>query len=193
MNDDNTIYTIGHSNQSMDEFLALLHEHGIQVLVDVRSAPYSRWVPHFNKRELQQAIESEGLRYLYLGQPLGGRPENSQHLDSDGRALYYKMAQTPEFRKGIARLLTGMKDFRVALMCSEENPDVCHRNLLVGRVLREDHAVNVRHIRGDGTVFDSVDQPKQRSIFEEESEEDTSWKSLQSVSPESRRNSSSDS
>lgn len=177
----------------MDEFLALLHEHGIQVLVDVRSAPYSRWVPHFNKRELQEAIESEGLRYLYLGQPLGGRPDNPQHLDNEGRALYYKMAHTPEFRKGIERLLTGMRDFRVALMCSEENPDVCHRNLLVGRVLREDHAVNVRHIRGDGSVLDSVDQPKQRSIFEEVSEEDTSWKSLQSVSPESRRNSSSDS
>lgn len=196
MTTSETLYTIGHSNQTLEEFVDLLRQHGIEVIADVRSAPYSRWVPHFNKRELEHALEERGIRYVYLGRELGGRPENPEHLDDEGYALYYKMAQAPEFHSGIERLREGIAQFRVAVMCSEEDPNVCHRTLLVGRVLRRDHGVTVRHIRGDGRITESEPQPEQRSLFDglgQTSGEDREWKSTRSVSPARAPKSSSES
>lgn len=196
MNAPETLYTIGHSNYTFEQFLELVRGHDIEVIADVRSAPYSRWVPHFNKRELERALEENGVRYVYLGRELGGRPDNPEFLDDEGHALYYKMAQTPEFHSGIERLREGIKQHRVAVMCAEEDPTVCHRTLLVGRVLRREYGVTVRHIRGDGRVTESEAQPEQRSLFDglgQTSGEDREWKSTRSVSPARAPKSSSES
>ena len=145
-----TLYTIGHSNQSAEAFVALLRQHDIEVVVDVRSAPYSRWAPQFNQRELKATVTDAGLRYLYLGKELGGRPATPDLYDAEGHARYDLMARADAFREGIVRVRQGIHRYRVTLMCSEEDPAGCHRRLLVGRVLVND-GVRLLHIRGDGS------------------------------------------
>ena len=146
-----TIFTIGHSNHSLEVFINLLQSHKIDVLVDVRSKPFSRFSPQFNKEGFEKAVKASGIRYLFLGKELGGRPQGSKFYDNYGFVLYSRIAESPLFLEGIDRLIKGIKTYRVAVMCSEENPANCHRRLLVGRVLAK-RGISVRHIRGDGTV-----------------------------------------
>ena len=192
-----TVCTIGHSNQSAEEFVALLRQHTIEVLVDVRSAPYSRYVPHFNQPALQETLRAADVRYLYLGKELGGQPLVRALYDDAGFALYDRIASLPEFRNGLARLKSGAERFRVAIMCSEEDPYVCHRSILVGKVLLDD-GVRVVHIRGDGRTEEQQpaatrDAPRQQSLFgaDETAARVSEWKSVRSVLPRSLRDSSS--
>lgn len=145
------VFTVGHSNVALADFIALLQRHTIGVLVDVRSAPYSKYVPHFNGPVLKEAVVAAGMRYLYLGSELGGRPRDRQFYDAAGHARYDLLARSPLFLAGIERLIGELGENRVAIMCGEENPAECHRRLLVGRVFAE-RGVDVRHIRGDGRV-----------------------------------------
>ncbi|MCI0332341.1 MAG: DUF488 domain-containing protein [Planctomycetes bacterium] len=178
-----TIYTIGHSNHNEETFLDLLSQHGIEVLVDVRSQPFSRYNPQFNDSNLVSALKAAGIRYLFMGDQLGGRPQGEEFLDESGRALYYRMAESSDFLVGIERLERGIEEHRVAIMCSEENPAICHRHLLVTRVI-SGRGVDVLHIRGDGrleTEDQIAPQEKQGVLFRDLEEQ--SWKSLRSVSP----------
>jgi uncharacterized protein (DUF488 family) len=197
MDDQPTIFSIGHSNVSFEQFLALLRQHGIEVLADVRSAPYSRYAPHFNARELKAAIRAAGLEYVYLGRELGGRPEDEALYDAEGYARYDLISETELFRAGIERLKRGSSQYRVAMMCSEEDPTDCHRRLLVARVLRRE-GIEVLHIRGDGHLDreddlpqTAMDQPQQPSLFGNDAQELSSWRSTRSVLPRSPRSSSS--
>ncbi len=178
------VYTIGHSNQGIDAFLEMLRTHHIQVIIDVRSSPYSRFAPHFSKRPLQQALSNGGIRYLYLGDRLGGMPRDEEFYDSDGYVLYGKIAATPTFREALDRVVKGASQYRLALMCAEENPAGCHRRLLVGRALR-DRGLTVMHIRGDGSVVDDTALPSgdpsanlQPSLFDQST---PPWRSLHPV------------
>jgi uncharacterized protein (DUF488 family) len=132
-------------------FLSLLQLHRIEVLVDTRSAPYSRYTPQFDHEGLHDAIVAAGMKYLYLGDVVGGRPKDESHYDQYGRARYGKVAESAEFIEGIARLERGADEFRIALMCSEEDPTDCHRRLLIGRVLIE-RGCEVQHIRASGEL-----------------------------------------
>lgn len=129
----------------------LLRMHQIEVLVDVRSQPYSKYAPHFAAPSLKPAIKAADLKYLFLGRELGGRPQEHHFYDAAGHVLYDQVAQTPLFLNGITRLEQGIQTYRVALMCAEENPNHCHRRLLVSRVLAE-RGIAVWHIRGDGSM-----------------------------------------
>ena len=144
-----TIYTIGHSNHPLEKLLALLAGHGIRSLVDVRSQPYSRYATQFNRPELEYAAERAHIRYVFMGDELGGRPVGDEFYDADEHVLYSRVARAPYFLKGIERLLDEGAVYRTAMLCSEENPVDCHRRLLIGRVLAGQGVV-VRHIRGDG-------------------------------------------
>lgn len=188
-----TLYSIGHSNHTEENFLALLTQHGIEVLVDVRSQPFSRYNPQFNDSNLKRAVEAAGMRYLFMGDQLGGRPEGDEFLDDAGHALYYRMAESPAFLTGIERLERGATEHRVAVMCSEEDPAVCHRHLLVTRVI-SDRGIDVLHIRGDGRLEteDEIAPPEKQGVLFAEMEKQT-WKSLRSVSPKHRPPSSSES
>ncbi len=146
-----TIFTIGHSSHTAEYFLSLLQKHRIEVLVDTRSAPYSRYSPHFDREALRDAVLVAGMKYLFLGDIVGGRPKDETHYDEYGRARYGKLAETPDFLDGIARLERGADEFRIALMCSEEDPTNCHRRLLISRVLIERDA-DIQHIRGTGEI-----------------------------------------
>jgi uncharacterized protein (DUF488 family) len=150
------ILTLGHSNHSIDRFLGLLKRFEIQVLVDVRSHPYSRFAPHFDSRALKDAITRASMKYLFLGKELGGRPDGASFYDGEGYVLYWRVAESPVFLEGIQRLENGIQKFRVALLCSEEDPTGCHRRLLVGRVLNA-RGIHVDHIRGDGCLQSEAD------------------------------------
>lgn len=141
------LYTIGHSNHSIEHFLALLRRHGVDVMADVRSRPYSRFVPHFGKERLAELLEAEGLDYLFLGRELGGTPRGHP-----GPAMTYqeRVAQ-PAFRQGIERLLESARARRVALMCRERDPLDCHRFHLVCRYLRP-LGLEIRHILPGGEL-----------------------------------------
>ena len=145
------IYTIGHSKHPIDQFIALLQRHGIDALADVRSTPYSRFNPQFNKEKLQTALAAAGIRYVFLGEELGARTKDPSCYDEEGRVSYAKLAQTELFRKGIERLLTGMQQHRIAIMCAEREPLDCHRTILVSREL-ERAGVPVTHILHDGAL-----------------------------------------
>jgi uncharacterized protein (DUF488 family) len=156
-------WTIGHSNHTSDRLLELLVGHAIGVVVDVRSSPYSRYSSHFNKEQLQRALESQGIRYVYLGGPLGGRPPDSSMYDADGRVRYDRVAAGSDFIGAVERLLRGADEHRIALLCGEEDPISCHRRRLVGRTLRE-RGVTLAHIRGDGTVTTETELEARETI-----------------------------
>lgn len=196
--DGATLFTIGHSNHTCDRLVALLQSHQIELLVDVRSRPYSQFSPHFSHNALKATMPAQGIGYLFLGRELGGQPDDDEFYDEDGRALYWRMAQTPQFFAGIERLRQEMAAHRAAILCSEEDPSMCHRRRLITRVLF-DAGVSVTHIRGDGTVEpeeevrkrEEESQDHQLPLFAEEtpSEEDM-WKSIPSGLRKSPRNSS---
>lgn len=145
-----TIYTIGHSNHSVEAFVGLLQRHAINTLVDVRSSPYSRLYPQFAKESLARSLEESGLAYLFLGRELGARASDPNCYDH-GKVSYERLARTPQFERGIARLLEAAVTQRVALMCAEKDPLTCHRTILVARAL-EARGVEVIHILADGEL-----------------------------------------
>lgn len=146
-----SIFTIGHSNHSAEKFVGLLKRYGIELVVDVRSQPYSRHAPHFRARDLKAILMDNGIERLFLGSELGGRPTAEEFYDADGRVDYARIERSQSFLDGIQRLESSIPDRRIALLCSEEDPTGCHRRLLVGRVLDE-RGIVIWHIRGDGSV-----------------------------------------
>jgi len=193
------LWTVGHSNHALEVFFDLLARHGIEVVADVRTSPYARYAVQFNREAIQPALQERGIRYLYLGDLLGGRVEGAAFHDADGRVLYDRGAELPGFRRGIERLLDGIRRYRVAILCGEEDPAECHRRLLIGRVMQS-HGVRIIHIRGDGRAqsedelaadLDLQKNKGQKNLFE--TEETAEWKSARSALPKKTRPSSSDS
>ena len=191
--DHQVLYTVGHSNHTEEKFLDLLKQYEIEVLVDVRSQPFSRYNPQFNDGNLKAALQTAGVRYLFLGDQLGGRPDGDEFYDAEGYVLYHRFAESPVFLAGVERIESGVRQYRVAIMCSEEDPTVCHRHLLVTRVVSE-RGVDVQHIRGDGRLQSEQEiRPQQtQGLLFQEMEQD-SWRSLRSVSPKHPPRSSSES
>ena len=146
------VYTVGHSNGTAEHLLALLERHGIGAVADVRSQPYSRFSPQFNREALASALKNSGLEYIFLGQELGAR-SGDPACYREGRAQYALIAGTPLFARGIERLLAGMENFRVAILCAEKEPLTCHRSILIARYLHE-RGASVRHILEDGSLED---------------------------------------
>lgn len=130
-----TIYTAGHSNLSIEAFLLLLRGPGVDTVVDVRSQPVSRYTPHFNRAELSATLRAAGIRYAFMGDTLGGRPEHARYYDADGHVRYDLWSVSDAFRSGIEKLERAAARFCIALMCSEADATACHRHLLIARVL----------------------------------------------------------
>ena len=149
---DNLVYTIGHSNWSFDKFLSLVKNHGITAIGDVRSQPYSRHNPHFNREDLAKSLRNSGVRYVFLGKELGARVTDLGCY-RDGKVRYDLVAKTGNFLTGVERVVKGIRSQRVALLCAEKEPLACHRTILIARYLRELNIV-VRHILEDGTFED---------------------------------------
>ena len=170
------LFTIGHSNHSLEKFLQLLEENGITLLVDVRSAPYSRYHTQFNKNSLEQYLPQHAIEYAFAGKYLGGRPTDpscykrrvlpEEDTDFLHEVDYPEVMKRPWYVQGIHRLLELAGEQLAVIMCSEEDPAHCHRHHLIARYLLMEHPeVDVRHIRGDGIVYGarsiqtSLDEP----------------------------------
>lgn len=154
------VFTIGHSNHSLDTFVSFLRTQGILDVIDVRSAPYSRYVPHFNKEAIEGALADHRIDYLFLGGELGGRPLDYSCYGDDGKVDYDRLANTEWFDEGIRRIIWRADNRAVVLMCSEKEPLDCHRTILIANALVE-RGVDVRHILADGGLechSDSMDR-----------------------------------
>lgn len=147
----NPVFTIGHSNHEPQAFVSLLQAHGVDVVVDVRSAPYSRYLPHFNKEHLAKALREAGIRYVFRGSELGGQPADRAYYDDEGRIRYDEVARTPVYGEGVDFIVAGADERRLALMCSEKEPLDCHRTLMVSQSLAR-RGVAVAHIHADGNL-----------------------------------------
>ena len=145
-----TVFTIGHSTHSMEAFVALLKLHYVTALADVRSTPFSRFNPQFNKDALKRSLRAQGTNYVFLGRELGAR-SNDPSCYENGRVQYRRLARTELFRRGIERVISGAQEHRIVLMCAEREPLECHRTLLVARALDEQQ-VAVTHILSDGRL-----------------------------------------
>lgn len=151
MDDKLKIFTIGHSTQSQKDFLALIKKNHIDVVIDVRSTPYSRIAPQFNREDLKIFLKENHVIYGYMGDVLGARYTDPTVLTEDGQVDFSKVALLPSFNQGINRLFKGMPNYRIALMCSEQDPLTCHRFGLISKVLT-DKGVEVYHITPVGLV-----------------------------------------
>jgi uncharacterized protein (DUF488 family) len=145
-----SVYTIGHSTHPPERFMELLGQHGITALCDVRSNPYSRMNPQFNRQQLKRSASANGIAYIFLGKQLGARSEDLSCYEK-GKVQYDRLAQTTLFQEGIKRVIEGMKTFKIALVCAEREPLECHRTILVARELSA-LGLDVQHIHADGKL-----------------------------------------
>lgn len=153
--------TIGHSDCDQTHLIATLKSYSVDVVVDVRSSPYSRRNPQFNREALQYALRNASIRYLFLGRELGARREEPECY-LRGQARYDLIEKTYSFRLGLERLRLGLKRFHIALLCAENDPITCHRMVLVCKCLRNDDT-EIRHIRRDGT-YETNEQAEMRLL-----------------------------
>lgn len=145
---ERTVFTIGHSTHSFVMFVELLNGAGVTAVADVRSVPYSRFQPQFNRSTLPRALRKCGIAYAFLGNELGARSDDPACYE-DGQVRYARLAATGLFKSGMERILKGADSHSIALMCAEKEPLECHRALLVGREL-DALGFAVTHIHADG-------------------------------------------
>ncbi|HBG70059.1 MAG: hypothetical protein A2W93_09990 [Bacteroidetes bacterium GWF2_43_63] len=152
----NPIYTIGHGHRKQDEFLGLLKQFEIQYLIDVRSQPYSKFNPDFNQNEIKLFLEKNSVKYVYMGDTLGGMPKDLSCYTPKGIVDYEILKSKDFFLKGIDRLIIANdQDLKIVILCSESKPTECHRTKLIGRVLSE-HEIAVVHIDEKGKLKDQI-------------------------------------
>jgi uncharacterized protein (DUF488 family) len=144
-----SILTVGYANRSVADLIALLKRESVQFLIDVRSSPVSRFNPEFSGKRLNQALRGAGIRYVFMGDMLGGRPQDPSCYEN-GHVIYDRVQQKDFFRKGIDRLLDACaKGFQISLLCTENRPEHCHRSKLIGASLT-DRGAQVIHLDGRG-------------------------------------------
>ena len=142
------IYTIGHSNHSIERFLELLNYYGIDSVIDVRSNPRSQYSPHFNKHNLRIYLYKNNIKYLDMGKSLGGRPADRSVLNILNKIEFEKIESKEWYTESIENLIASSINENIAIMCSEENPEECHRGYIITNSLIQ-RGVEVIHIRGD--------------------------------------------
>ena len=158
------ILSIGHSNHEPARFLQLLQQAGVTALADVRSQPYSQRHPHFNRPELQRWLQEHDIVYGFLGDLLGGRPQQPSLYDADGRVNYERVRRTKPFEQGLERLRQAAEEYVVAMFCAEEDPLACHRGLMIAPALLEGGTTSA-HIRGDDAI-ESMEEMEARLLVE---------------------------
>ncbi len=155
------LFTVGHSNLSIEDFISLLKKHKVNAIADVRSHPYSSYLPHFNRDLLKFELLKAKFKYVFLGDELGARPKDLSCYIND-KAVYRKIADSNTFKSGIERILVGLNKYRIALMCSEKDPISCHRTILICKYLRQ-LDININHIIDEKTI-ESQEQLEDRLL-----------------------------
>jgi uncharacterized protein (DUF488 family) len=167
------IYTVGYGNRSIEDFVKLLQDYDIKFLVDIRSQPYSRFNPHFSKDALEKQIRQHHMRYIFMGDTLGGRPKDSSCY-VDNKVDYARVREKSFYQKGISYLhIAWGKQLHIALMCSEAKPQECHRTKLIGNTLTEQN-IDIAHIDEVGAIktqlqINQILTDGQPTLFPEES------------------------
>jgi uncharacterized protein (DUF488 family) len=149
-----TIFSIGHGNKTIDEFVSELHSYDIDFLIDIRSKPYSKYNQQFSQQPLKVVVEREHIHYVYMGQELGGLPvHDSSCFTSDGKVDYDKLKEKDFFKEGLRRLeKANLQGIKVCIMCSESDPKMCHRSKLIGVELLKQGIV-IQHIVGISKII----------------------------------------
>jgi len=147
---ENQIYTIGYSTFELDEFIRTIKSHGITAVADVRSSPYSKFKPEFNKNDFQKELIKNDLAYVFLGQELGARVDMPDCYVNN-KVNFKLVARHDIFLSGIARIKTGMEKYNIVLMCAEKDPITCHRTILICRALRV-LKIEICHILENGQI-----------------------------------------
>ncbi len=162
------LFTIGHSNHAIEAFVALLHRHSVDCVVDVRSYPVSRRYPWFEADALRQHLATAGIDYHHAGRPLGGKrpvPQGSPHIALEAQWHGYADHMLGQvFRRGIAQLRRLSESGTVAIMCAERDPSECHRSMISDHLHFE--GVPVHHILADGRLRDHQPNPAIRLVEE---------------------------
>jgi len=146
-----TVFTIGHSNLELEEFLSTLSRHRVQTVCDVRSRPASFRFPQFNRESLEVNLRDAGFRYEFLGESLGGRPADPHVYQANGLVDYFLRRKARDFAAEVDRVVALSRGQEVALMCAEEDPLHCHRFLMICPELLE-RGVTPVHIRRGGVL-----------------------------------------
>ena len=149
---ETTIYSIGHGNKTIDDFIKELKSFDIQFLLDIRSKPFSKWNPQFNQNELKSNLEEQGIKYVFIGDKLGGLPEDRSCYDPNGKVVYDLIKEKDFFKEGLERLaIANEKHTRLPMMCSESKPEECHRSKLIGQELLK-KKISLKHIITDKLI-----------------------------------------
>ncbi len=155
------IYTIGHSNITQESFIEILELFRIKLVVDVRSTPYSKYVPHFNRETIDKSLKDSNISYIFLGSYIGGKPKDEKYY-RDGKVDYDLIAKTERYKEGIDKIMTLNRDSNIVLMCSEEDPNSCHRhNLITQSLVRK--GFEVIHIRKNGKI-NKITKAKKKDV-----------------------------
>lgn len=143
---ESTLYSIGHGNKKIEDFIKELKSFDILFLLDIRSKPYSKWNPKFNQAQLKMELERNGITYVFVGDLLGGLPDDRTCYNSDGKVVYDLIKEKDFFKKGLERLITANeKQIKLVIMCSESKPEECHRSKLIGQELLKKN-ISLKHI-----------------------------------------------
>jgi uncharacterized protein (DUF488 family) len=150
--EDTTIYSIGHGSKKIEDFIIEVKAFEVQYLLDIRSKPFSKWNPQFNQNELKFKLEENGIKYVFVGDTLGGLPEDRSCYDDNGKVVYDLIKEKDFFKEGLERLTTANeKQIKIAIMCSESKPEECHRSKLIGQELLK-KKISLKHIVSDKLV-----------------------------------------
>lgn len=155
---ENILYSIGYSCHTVDSFRKVLLDNNVTAVADVRSSPYSKFKPDFNKDIIKKKLNEFGIVYVFLGNNLGARID-APECYKNGKADYDLIAKHPTFLAGLERLKKGMENYKIALMCAEKDPITCHRAILIFRNLRNQN-IKLAHILCDGTIEDHSESEK---------------------------------
>ena len=152
------LFTIGHSTHTIEKFVELLLMHSVTTVCDVRSTPYSKFNPQFNRELLKEELSKKNIAYVFLGKELGPRSDELECY-KNGKIQYTELSKTDLFNQGLNRLKEGIKKYQIALMCSEKDPAACHRSILICRHIKSEQ-IEIKHILEDGSIEDNNELEK---------------------------------
>lgn len=155
------IYTIGYSSFNIEDFINTVKSYNITAIVDVRSSPYSKFKPEFNREKFKESLKENNIEYVFLGQECGARIEAAECY-KDGRVDFSLVSNNAKFISGLSRIKNGMKNYTIALMCAEKDPLVCHRTILISRNLIK-HNIIIKHIL-DSLTYESHKDVERRLL-----------------------------
>ncbi|MBW6409561.1 DUF488 domain-containing protein [Clostridium weizhouense] len=151
------IYTIGHSNYSVEKLIDMLRHYNINCVVDIRGIPYSKYNVQFNKEIIKRTLTDKGFTYIYMAKEFAANRIIKTSYNKEGYADFKKVIEEPDFLKGIERLKKGCeKGYKIALLGAMQDPIRCHRSILVGKSLI-DNGFNVKHILDNYSIANQDD------------------------------------